>query len=416
MKKLTLIASFLSLIIINTFSQEFSEWRGSGRTGIYNETGLLKTWPGEGPKMLWFNDSLPDGHSSAAIANNTIYLTGMVDTMDVLIALDINGKKKWQIPYGRAWNQSFPESRCTPTIEDNRIYVSSGRGDIACVDAKTGIIIWSFKSTAELGVKFNDWGVAESLLIKGDKLYFSPVGTQTSTIAMDKLTGKIVWKSESIGDSLAYVSPILINYAGKNIIINIAASFVYAVNADNGKILWKFNHKTLMPPPEDWAPIIKCTTPLYSDGKIYFTGGYNHIGAMLKMNDDASDVKLIWTDTTLDNHHGGVLKIGNYIYGASWINNGNGNWCCIDWETGKAKYETKWKNKGSIISADGMLYCYEEKTGNLALVPVNPEKFEISSSFKIPYGKGPYWSHPVIKNGILYVRHGTALMAYSIKN
>ncbi len=416
MKKLTLIAIIFSLFISKVYSQEFSEWRGPGRTGVYNETGLLKIWPAEGPKMLWFNDSLPDGHSSVAIANNSVYLTGKVDSTDVLIALDLNGKLKWKIPYGRSWNQSFPESRCTPTVEGNRVYVSSGMGDIACIDATSGKIIWSLKAGTDLGTKFNDWGVAESLLIKGEKLYFSPVGKKTTTIAIDKLTGKIIWKSESIGDSLAYVSPILINYAGKDIIVNIAASYVFAVNAENGKILWKFNHKTLMPPPEDWAPIIKCTTPLYSEGKIYFTGGYNHIGAMLKMNEDASDVKLLWTDTTLDNHHGGVLKIGKYIYGSNWTNNSNGNWCCIDWETGKAKYDTKWKTKGSIISADGMLYCYEEKTGNLALVPVNPDKFEITSSFKIPYGKGPYWSHPVIKNGILYVRHGTALMAYSIKN
>jgi outer membrane protein assembly factor BamB len=190
---------------------------------------------------------------------------------------------------------------------------------------------------------------------------------------------------------------------------------LYAVEAETGKILWKFNHIGIKPPPDNWAPIIKCTTPLYSDGKIYMTGGYNHAGIMVKMKEDISGVDLLWVDTVLDNHHGGVLKYGSNIYGANWINNGNGNWCCIDWETGKAKYETKWKNKGSIIANDGMLYCYEEKTGFISLVPVNPEKYEVTSSFKVPYGKGPYWSHPVIKDGVLYVRHGKAIMAYNIK-
>jgi hypothetical protein len=109
-----------------------------------------------------------------------------------------------------------------------------------------------------------------------------------------------------------------------------------------------------------------------------------------------------------------LVKKGNYIYGSNWQNNGSGNWACLDWNTGKIMYETKWYNKGAIISADGMLYCYEEKTGNLAIVNPTPEKFDIVSSFKIPFGTGPHWAHPVIHDKILYVRHGDALMAYSI--
>ena len=417
MKKINVIICILSVFIFNSNSQEISQFRGSERTGIYNETGLLKVWPAEGPKMFWANESLPDGHSSVAIANKSIYLTGKIDSMDVLIALDMNGKLKWQLPYGRSWNQSFPESRCTPTIEENRIYVSSGMGDIACVDANTGKIIWSMKAASELGAKYNDWGVAESLLIKGDKIYFYPIGTQTTAIALDKMTGKMIWKSASIGDSLAYVSPILINYAGKEILVNIAASNIFGIDANDGKILWKYNYFSLCPPVDPpWPPVINCTSPVYDDGKIYATSGYNHVGVMLKLNADASAVEKLWHDSILDNHHGGVVKLGDYIYGSNWINNGNGNWCCIDWKTGKTMYETKWNNKGSIIANDGMLYCYDEKAGNIALVKATPEKFEPISSFRIPKGKGPYWSHPVIKDGVLYVRHGTALMAYSIKS
>lgn len=411
---------FLVFVVLSSFlatyanAQVITEWR-NGRTGNYNETGLLKQWPENGPELIWYSDSLPSGHSSVSIAHNTIYFTGIIDSLEYLAALDLNGKLKWKIPFGKAWTSSFPESRSTPTIEDNRIYVASGWGDLACVDANSGKIIWSKRAGIEFEAKFESWGVSEALIIHDNKVYFSPVGKQTTTVALDKMTGELIWKSESIGDSLAYVSPILINYEGKQILINIAASYIYGLDVENGKIMWKFKHLTVKPPAENWAPIIKCTTPLYEDGKIYMTGGYNHAGIMLKLNEDASDVQLLWADTVLDNHHGGVLKIGNYIYGSNWINNGNGNWCCIDWETGKANYETKWKNKGSIISNDGMLYCYEEKSGYIALAPVNPEKFEVMSSFKVPYGKGPYWSHPVIKDGILYVRHGGAIMAYQIK-
>lgn len=415
MKRLSLFVYFTFCIALLSNSQVISEFRNLGRTGVYNETGLLKQWPQDGPKLLWFNDSLPAGHSSASIANNTIYLTGKTDSMDVLIALDMNGKILWQVPYGRAWNQSFPESRCTPTIEGNNIYVSSGFGDIARIDGTNGKIIWTVKAGENFGAHFNSWGVAESLLLKGDNLYFSPIGKQTTVIALNKNTGELIWQSESINDSLAYVSPILINFNSIDMIINVGASYIFAVNADNGKILWKFKYIELNPPKEPWAPIINCTTPLYSDGYVYVNSGYNHVGAMLKMSDDASSVELVYSDSLIDTHHGGVVKVGDYIYGSNWINNGNGNWCCIEWKTGKPKYETKWENKGSIIANDGMLYCYEEKRGNIALVKADPEKFEPVSTFRVPYGKGPYWAHSVIKNGILYIRHGEALMAYDIK-
>jgi len=412
----TVILSILVLAFVSILAaQEVYQWRGSNRDGIYNELGLLKSWPENGPKLMWSNELLPDGHSSVAFTKKSMFLTGTVDNMDVLIALDLNGNIKWKLPYGRAWNQSFPESRCTPTIEENRIYVSSGIGDIACIDADNAKVIWSLKAAEEYSADLKDWGIAENLIIDGNKVIFSPIGKQTTVIAIDKLTGQLIWKSESINDAAAYVSPIIFNYAGKNIIVNISASYIFGVNAENGNILWKFNHKELMPSPEDWGPLIKCTSPLYFNGKVFFTGGYDHVGAMLKMNSDASKVELIWADKTLDNHHGGVVKVGNYIYGSNWINNGMGNWCCIDWNSGKVMYETKWKNKGSIIANDEMLYCYDEKGGNVALVKATPEKFEPVSSFKVNAGKGPYWSHPVINDGILYLRHGTALMAYSLK-
>lgn len=416
MKKIIILTQLLLVFAFAVNSQVITEWRNIGRTGIYNETGLLKEWPENGPELLWYNDSLPNGHSSAAIASNTIYLTGIIDSTEYLVAFDIKGKFKWKIPFGKAWTISFPESRCTPTVEDNRVYVVSGWGEIACVDGKNGKIIWTKNAGKEFEPIYKEWGVSEALLIKGNKLYFSPIGKKTTTIALDKMTGQLIWKSASIGDSLSYVSPLMVDFGGKNIMVNVGASHIFGIDADNGKVLWTFDYLKVNPTPIEWPPIINCTTPIYENGKIYVTSGYNHVGIMFKMKQDLSGVEQLWVDTVLDNHHGGVVKIGNYIYGSNWLNNANGNWCCINWETGKVKYEEKWKCKGSIISAENMLYCYEEKTGYLALVPVNPEKFEIKSSFKVPYGRGPYWSHPVIKDGILYVRHGTALMAYNIKS
>ena len=414
MRKLNLILVLLLFFSISSESQVITEWR-NGRTGVYNETGLLKQWPEEGPKMLWHKDSLGVGHSSVSIAHETIYLTGKVDSMDVLFALDMNGKLKWKTPYGKSWNQSFPNSRSTPTIDGKKLYVSSGLGDIACIDAISGKVIWSLDAAKKYGAKLNAWGVAESLIIKDDMVFFSPMGGETTTIALNKNTGELIWKSKSIGDSLAYVSPILVNYNNIDMLINVGASRVFGVNVSNGKILWEHNYAEVHPPKQSWAPPINCTTPLFEDGNIYINSGYNHVGAMFKLNEEGNGVELAWVDSLIDTHHGGVVKLGDYVYGSNWINNGNGNWCCIEWKTGKKKYETKWENKGSIIANDGMLYCYDEKRGNVALVKADPEKFEPVSTFKVPYGKGPHWSHPVIKDGVLYIRHGGAIMAYNIK-
>ncbi|MFC2103906.1 PQQ-binding-like beta-propeller repeat protein [Bacteroidota bacterium] len=416
MKKLILFVFIIPFLYqCNSSDIEVKQWRGNDRNGIYHETNLLNEWPKDGPELFWSTDTLSMGNSSVSIGHNTIYLTGTKDTLDEVIALDMQGNLKWRTSYGRTWMYSYPEARCTPTIDNDKIYVTSGYGDVACLDAISGEIIWKINATEKYEANLNIWGIAESPLIIDDKVIFTPVGEKTTMVALDKLTGKEVWACETIHDSTAYVSPIVFNYAEKDIIVNITSCHVVGVNAQNGELLWKYRYYDLNPVHwHDVAPIINCITPLYNDGHIYVTSGYNHVGAMFKISPDASAIELMWTDTTLDTHHGGVVHLDGYIYGSNWKNNREGNWCCIDWKTGKKQYETEWETKGSIIYADGMLYCYDEKSGNLALVKATPEEFKIVSSFKIPLGNGPYWSHPVIHNGILYVRHGKALMAYSI--
>ena len=407
-------------VIIDNDEQLISEWREENRTGISAETGLLTSWPEEGPEMLWLNDELPKGHSSVTFGNNTIYTTGYNGENDVLVALDPHGKIKWQTPYGRPWEASDPESRCTPTVEGDKVYVSSGFGDLACIDGISGEIIWSLKASEIHKGTYGQWGIAESLIIDGKKIYFSPGGPETMTIALDKTTGELIWKSESIDSKAGYVSPILIDYTGKKMIVNVSLSYIFAVDASDGAILWKIKHEETVDHSgyhNQWPglPLIKCVTPLYKDGKIYVTGGYDTGAVILAMNDDGTDVTVEWTDKVLDVHHGGVVLIDGYIYGANWISNGDGDWCCIEWDTGKKMWEEHWNNKGSIISAEGLLYIYDERHGNVGLLRPDTEKFDLISSFRIKEGSGPYWSHPVINNSVLYLRHGEALMAFDIK-
>jgi outer membrane protein assembly factor BamB len=416
MKKMLLAVLLSTLIYGFTNAQVISTWRPENRTGVSSEKGLMKSWPVGGPALLWSTADLAKGFSSPSFGTGTIYITGLKGKEDVLFALDMSGKILWQTVIGRAWNESYPDSRATPTVEGSRVYTCSGYGDLACVDGTTGKIIWSFKGSELNKGTYGSWGIAESLLIDGNKIYFSPGGPETMTIALDKANGKIIWKSATLSDKPGYVSPILVTYAGKKVIINVSMHYTFGVDASNGAILWKVAHmESSDPEMTKWDPI-KCTTPLYNDGMVYVTGGYDTGGMMIKIGDDGKSAKVLWTDRVLDNHHGGVVLVDGYIYGSNWLNNGNGDWCCIEWKTGKKMWQEHWNCKGSIIAADGMLYIYDEKQGNVGLLKVNPSKFELVSSFKIKQGNtGPFWAHPVIRNGILYIRHTNALMAFNIK-
>jgi len=372
----------------------------------------MKSWPDTGPTLLWSNLELPKGYSSVSFGNDMMYLTGTRDDDEILVALDMNGKILWQSVMGRVWTGSNPDSRATPTVEGNRVYTCSGLGDIACFDGTTGEIIWSYKASEENKGTYGRWGIAESLLIDGDKLYFSPGGPETMTIALNKATGDVIWRSASLDDKPGYVSPILINYAGKRMIINVSLEHTFAVDASNGEILWKVAHEN----SSSGRELILCVTPLFFDGNVYVTGGYNIGGRMIRIGEDGKSAEVIWDDDIRDVHHGGVVLVDGYIYGANWLNNADGNWCCIDWNTGKKMWEEHWNCKGSIISAEGMLYIYDEKNGNVGLLKATPEKFDLISSFQVTQGsRGPFWTHPVIHNGVLYIRHNDALMAYNIK-
>lgn len=400
-------------------TSEYSQWRGPERTGIYSENGLLKEWPENGPELIWSVEKIPTGYSSVSVVNNLVYSTGIRDSIDLLFAVDMHGDIKWEVPIGKCWTYSFPPSRCTPTVENDKIYATSGSGNIICLNSITGDLIWKVEASKKYGGTFGDWGISESPLIVDNKLIFCPGGNRTTVIALNKNTGETIWESESLMDTAAYSSPIVVNINNTQVILCVMSRNFIGVNAANGEILFHndyasiYNKQALKVWPG--APFTNTNNPIYKDYQVYITSGYNHVGVMFELAKDLSKAEIKWIDSTLDVHHGGAVLVDGYIYGSNWINNRNGNWCCIDWETGKTIYETEWKTKGSIIYADGMLYCYEEKDGNVALVKANPEKFDLVSSFKIPLGQGPNWSHPVIKDGIMYIRHIDALMAYKIK-
>ncbi len=394
-------------------SRDWPQWHGPNRDAKSTETGLLKSWPAEGPKMIWSTAGLGLGWSTVSIADGMIYTTGMdkQTKQGWLFAFDMDGKPKWKQPYGPEWSKSHAGARCTPTVEDGLVYVISGSGRVGCFDAKSGKEQWLVNPFEEYEGQYGRWGIAESPLVVDDKVIFTVGGKKAAMVALNRMTGQVVWAAKSVDDRSAYCSPMLVQRSGRKVIVTMLGESLIGVDAADGAILWQDMFADYLETNKDTNPI----TPIQHDGSIYATSGYNCGGTLLALSPDGTKFTRKWVDTTLDCHHGGVIVLDGYIYGANWQSNSKGKWVCLDWKTGKVMYEQEWFCKGAITCADGMFYCYEEKGGTMGLVRPTPEKFDVVSSFSITLGDGKHWAHPVICDGRLYVRHGDVLMAYDVK-
>ncbi len=407
-------AIFLLLVALSVHGQQ-SQFRGPLRDGKFPDTGLLQTWPEGGPQLLLKVEGIGKGYSSVIATDQYIFATGMIDTLDYLTCIKPDGSVKWKVAYGRSWTKSFPDSRGSATIDGSKVYVISGVGELACVDIADGKIVWKVNVDKEYSASWHNWGASESPLIVDDKVICCPSGAKTSAVALDKMTGKLIWQSAPVGGQRAYASPSLYQYGKFRFILAVTTQYLIALDPNSGKVAWTyryFDEKKMRDGDKDliWTDIPTC-----KGREIFLTMGYNYPNVMLQMNEEGTAVTEKWSNSVLDNHHGGVIEKDGFIYGSNWENNSKGKWVCLNWETGAVKYEEAWITKGNIIYADGMFYVMEEKSGTVGLVKPNPEKFDLVSSFKLEGGSGPYWSHPYILNGKMYLRHGDVLFVYKIK-
>jgi hypothetical protein len=394
------------------FSQLY-EWRGPGRTGIYNESGLLKKWPDGGPGLLWESAGMGDGYSSSTVTDDAVYVTGRKDSSDVLTALTLNGKKKWETIYGKAWMANHTGSRCTPTYYNGNIFLISGSGDIVCVGSD-GKIKWSKNHYKLYDSKPLMFGISESPLVVDNMVIASPGGKKASMVAFNADNGNVMWEAEPLNEEPQYVNPKLIEYAGKKMIVNVMGADIIAVNSKDGKILWKISYAGINAAT---GRVMKnhAITPVFRDGCMLIANGYNWVALKLKLSPDGNSAEVVWENRNFDPQLGGVVLLGDNIYGNNHMSKPVDSWVCVDWNTGKTLWTSKWYSKGSVISADGMLYLYDEKSGHVALVKPDSAKLDIISEFQITKGEGPFWAHPVISKGKLYIRHGDVLMVYLIK-
>lgn len=409
-----LLGSIFLFLILPVFGQDISQWRGPSRDGIFPGKDLLKKWPEAGPKLILQIEGVGKGYSEPIVYKDVIYVTGIKkDTMDMISAFDSSGKLLWEQNYGHAWPNTYPDSRGTPTIQNDKIYLISGMGSVCCLDAGNGNILWSQDAHNQFKGESHRWGIAESVLLTDQAAIYVTGGEETSVVAFDKTTGELLWKAKSLGGTRAYASPSLIERGGIKIILALTANDLIGINALNGDILWNFN--LIQFHLGESGKGSNTNTPLYHDGEIFVTSGYDHPATMFSLSEDGRSVSLKWKNDTMDTHLGGIVLIDGNLYGTNWQNNAKGQWVSLNWKTGRTNWVKDWFTKGSIISADGMLYCYEEKGGNVALVQPDATEFKIISTFKVNSGEGPYWAHPSIYDGRLYLRHGNFLLIYNIK-
>jgi outer membrane protein assembly factor BamB len=407
------ILLFLLLLNAVSYAQE-AQWRGPDRSGIFPEKGLLQKWPESGPQMIMKTADVGNGYSQPVLHDGVIYITGKKDENDILSAVNMRGEILYQVVYGKSWNNTYPETRSAPTIDGNRVYVISGMGELVCLEKETGNIIWKVNAHEEYQGEIHRWGVAESPLIVNGIVTYTSGGNLTSVVAFDKMTGKNVWKTPSIGGARTYVSPVMYNYKDVRLIIASTSDYVIGINPKDGKVWWSYKY---LPADGDGRGATNSTnSAIIRNNEIFISKGYDQYGVMLQVAADGKSVKEKWRTEVLDTHHGHYVNVGDYIYGSNWQNNSKGNWVCLQWDNGKVMYETEWITKGPIAYADGRLYCYEERSGNVALVNPTPEKFDIVSTFQIKEGTGPHWAHPYIKDGKLIMRHGDVLMVFDIKS
>ena len=390
-----------------------AQWRGPSRNGIFPDTMLLQEWPSGGPEVLFVSEDIGRGYSSAVATDERIYVTGLEDSTEYLTAMDLQGNILWRKPFGRAWNQSLPDSRCTPTVEGDRVYVLTGLDHLTCFHAVTGEVIWSVDVHEQYNSHWDMFGVSESILLVDDKVIVSPAGAATTVIALDKYTGEPVWKSPSIGAQRSNLSPALVEHCGKKYIITASRTHVLGVDAGTGEILWTYLYNILTEGGDNTT--ILANTPTYSDSCLWITSGWDRESIMLKLAPDGRSVEEKFLDRTFDNQNHGVVLVDSFLYGSNFTGRNSGKWVCMNWHTGEIVWIGDFHNKGPVISADGMLYILEEKRGHMALVRADPGSFQVVSSFRVEEGNGPFWARPTIYHGMLLVRHGEKVIAYDIR-
>jgi outer membrane protein assembly factor BamB len=389
---------------------DWPQWRGPDRTDLSQEKGLLKSWPKEGPKRVWLFQDAGLGYSGPAIVGDRLFTMGVRKDGEELFALDIReGKELWASRIGDTLKNGYGDGpRGTPSVDGDRVYALSGQGNLVCAQAADGKVIWQ-KTMKEFGGSRPGWGYTESVLVDGDKVICTPGGSKGTMIALNKRTGETLWQTKELTDEAQYASIIPVQHNSLRQYIQLTMKHVAGVSADDGKLLWSLDF------PGQVAVI---PTPIFHDGHVYVAAGYG-VGCKMASIGPHNEVKEVYSNKVMKNHHGGVILHEGYLYGHS---DGPG-WVCQDFKTGEQVWaERSALGKGAIGYADGQFYCLAESSGTVVLIDASATGWKERARFKLDpqtnqrSPRGSIWTHPVITGGRLYLRDQELLFCYDVKN
>lgn len=404
----------LSAILLLSITQpllaaDWTMWRGVERHGRSPETGLLKSWPEGGPPKVWTSSDAGLGYSSFSVVDGVLYTLGAIDETEYLIAMDTSaGSVLWKTPIGEKLENGWGGGpRSTPAVSGDRVVALGGRGGLHCVSKTDGAALWSVHLVDDLGGSVPNWGYSESPLIDGERVLCTPGGSEGTVAAFELSSGKKIWQSADVTEAAHYSSIVPVSHFGQHQYIQLTQNKVFGLGKD-GDLKWEAEW------PLGRTAVIP--TPIYHDGLVYVTSGYG-AGCMLIRVSKNNRVEPVYDNKVMKNHHGGVIRVGEYVYGHS---DGPG-WLCQELLSGEMVWNEKSKlGKGAIAFADGMFYCLGEKDGACVLIEATPEGWQEHGRFVLEpqtenrAPKGKVWSHPVIADGKLYLRDQEIICCYDI--
>ena len=391
------------------------QWRGPNRDGISKETNLLQSWPEGGPAKVWTANGLGLGFSSVSIAAGRIFTMGDRSGAQFVIALDEQtGKELWATRVGSRHEDEYPGPRATPTIDGDLLYTVDTDGDVVCLETATGKERWRRSMTREFGGRTPGWMFAESPLVDGDRVIVTPGGARAAIVALDKLTGRDIWRAAVPPgtEGAGYSSIVISNGGGVKQYVQLMSRGLVGIRATDGWFMWRYSRVA-----NDTANI---ATPIINGDYVFSSTSYGQGSALLQLSGDGSGrvnatEKYFLGGNVFQNHHGGFVLIDGVIYGGHGQSNGLP--VALDLMTGRMLWDrVRGPGTGSaaVTAADGRLY-FRYQDGVMALIAADPKEYRLISSFQIPKSGHPSWPHPVIADGKLYLREQDALHVYSIK-
>ena len=402
--KRCLFASLLVFLPTILVASDWPQWRGPDRTGVSRETGLAREWPEEGPPLVWEVTELGNGYGAVSIIGDRLYIQGTRGEDSVVFALDVeSGRETWSRSLGpRLVQQQGDGPRSTPTFDNGVLYILNGVGELAALDADDGSVRWQKNIHDEFTSARNNYGVSESPLINGDHVIVMPGGSGTTVAALDKATGETVWTSAELSDAPGYGSLIVADIEGLRTIIGFTRAAGVGLRAHDGSLLWRYER-----PSNEVANV---ATPIYHDGLAFYSSSYGVGGGAMRLHVDGDTVEAeeAYFSSRLQNHHGGVLLIDGHLY--SFFGR---TLTCANFETGEVVWKARSVGKGSLTSADGLLFLVGENY-RVGLAEASPDGYKESGRFAIEDHGRPSWAHPVVNDGRLYIRNQHQLSVYDV--